>query len=222
MPIAPVIIALLVADVAVLIWAELRDDRKRIYLFKPIATLLVITLAAFAFKQEGVSELYANLILVGLYFSFGGDIALMWPKNPKAFRLGLASFLLAHIVYTIAFFKIGTATSSDIAPIILLLLVSFAFFWIIRAGLEKMRGPVIAYILIITTMVAGAIIVQGSQGVPTLPGTLVLIGALLFYVSDLILAANRFWRPWQYNRISLGFYYSGQLLIALSAHHMIV
>jgi hypothetical protein len=32
-----------------------------------------------------------------------------------------------------------------------------------------------------------------------------------------MLAANRFWRPWRYNRISLAFYYGGQLLIALAA-----
>ena len=46
---------------------------------------------------------------------------------------------------------------------------------------------------------------------------MVLFGALLFYFSDVILAANKFWKPWRYNRISLVFYYSGQLLIALSA-----
>jgi hypothetical protein len=42
---------------------------------------------------------------------------------------------------------------------------------------------------------------------------MVLVGAALFYISDVILAANRFWKPWEYNRISLGFYYGGQLLI---------
>ena len=70
--------------------------------------------------------------------------------------------------------------------------------------------PVIFYLIWILTIIAAS----GGIGV--------IIGALLFYASDLILAANRFWRPWQYNRISLGFYYSGQLLIALSAHHLIV
>ena len=48
---------------------------------------------------------------------------------------------------------------------------------------------------------------------------LVLIGAVLFYVSDVILAAARFWKPWRYHRISLAFYYSGQLLIALAASY---
>jgi hypothetical protein len=46
---------------------------------------------------------------------------------------------------------------------------------------------------------------------------MILTGALLFYISDIMLAANRFWKPWRYNRISLAFYYGGQLLIALAA-----
>jgi multisubunit Na+/H+ antiporter MnhB subunit len=46
---------------------------------------------------------------------------------------------------------------------------------------------------------------------------MVAVGAVLFYVSDVILAASRFWKPWEYRRISLAFYYGGQLLIALAA-----
>ena len=44
-------------------------------------------------------------------------------------------------------------------------------------------------------------------------------GAVLFYISDVILAANRFWRSLRYDRISLAFYYGGQLLLALSASY---
>jgi hypothetical protein len=57
---------------------------------------------------------------------------------------------------------------------------------------------------------------------PLFSGTqaaLIILGAVLFYVSDLILAAARFWRPWKYNRISLVFYYGGQTLIALAASY---
>jgi hypothetical protein len=48
---------------------------------------------------------------------------------------------------------------------------------------------------------------------------MIATGAVLFYISDIILAASRFWRPWRYHRLSLAFYYSGQLLIALAASY---
>lgn len=38
----------------------------------------------------------------------------------------------------------------------------------------------------------------------------------MFSISDLMLAVNRFRRPFKYHRFSLAFYYGGQFLIALS------
>lgn len=213
----PYLLAVLIIDVIILIRSELKDDRKQIYIFKPIATLLVIAIGALSFSKPVEITIYPLLILIGLGFSFGGDIALMFPKNPKAFRLGLTSFLIAHLIYSGAFFKIGTITAEDMLPILLLLIISASFFIVIRPGLESMKYPVIAYIAIISMMVAGAWVVQGTSGLDMKFGLMVLLGANLFYISDLILAANRFWKPWQYNRISLAFYYSGQVLIATSA-----
>jgi hypothetical protein len=45
------------------------------------------------------------------------------------------------------------------------------------------------------------------------------VGALAFWISDLMLGVNRFGRPFSWHRLSLAFYYGGQLLIALSASY---
>ena len=50
---------------------------------------------------------------------------------------------------------------------------------------------------------------------------MILAGALLFYLSDALLAANRFWKPWRYRRIGLAPYYAGQFLIALAASYFV-
>ncbi len=50
---------------------------------------------------------------------------------------------------------------------------------------------------------------------------MICTGAVLFYISDLILAANRFWRPLQYHRVSLAVYYADQCLIALAASYFL-
>jgi len=50
-------------------------------------------------------------------------------------------------------------------------------------------------------------------------GLMISIGAVLFYLSDVVVAANRFWKPMRYHRLSLALYYGGQFLIALAASY---
>jgi uncharacterized membrane protein YhhN len=88
---------------------------------------------------------------------------------------------------------------------------------LIQDDLGQLRWPVIAYMLVISVMVNRAISTLASPAFRPGQAAMIAVGAILFYISDVILAANRFWRPWKYDRISLAFYYSGQLLIALAA-----
>jgi uncharacterized membrane protein YhhN len=82
-----------------------------------------------------------------------------------------------------------------------------------------MKGPVILYILVICFMVNRAISTFfGSAFSPT-QAWLLTLGASLFWFSDLMLAVNRFRRPFKAESTSLFFYYAGQTLIALSASY---
>jgi uncharacterized membrane protein YhhN len=49
----------------------------------------------------------------------------------------------------------------------------------------------------------------------------VTAGSLLFYISDVILALNRFRFPMKYNRLSLIPYYAGQFMIAVSTYYFV-
>ena len=82
-----------------------------------------------------------------------------------------------------------------------------------------MKFPVILYIVIISVMVNRACSTLASPEFSGLQVWMITLGAILFYISDVILALNRFWKTWQYNRISLVFYYGGQGLIALAASY---
>lgn len=213
------LIPVLFVLVIMLIKVELANKRRQIYLLKPISTLLVINIGLFAFLQPIYNTGFLQLVLLGLLFSLGGDLALMFPQNRKAFTIGLGLFLMAHIIYTFAFTLLGSLSIWVLLPLFLLLILGGGFYMLIHAKLGSMKGPVIAYILIISVMVGSATTVIGSPDSNPVQWIMILIGAVLFYISDLILAANRFWKPWKYNRISLAFYYSGQLLIALSASY---
>lgn len=203
--------------VALLIRAEILGKRRQVYVIKPTATLLVIAAAALSLGTPSRNATYTVGVLVGLVLSLGGDVALMLKERSRAFTVGLALFLLAHVAYTVVFTILGRFSTWDLLSIPLLAAAGAAFYTLIRPNLGRLRGPVIAYIVVISVMVSRAISTLASPIFWTGQALMVAVGAFLFYVSDVILAANRFWRPWTYDRISLAFYYAGQLLLALAA-----
>jgi len=212
-------IPILIITAFFLIRAEMLKKRQQIYILKPISTLLVIAVASLSFLEPAQNRTYATIILMGLLLCFGGDMALMFQENRKAFIVGLVLFLLGHIAYTVAFALLGRSSAWDILSALVLLAMGIGFYNLLKPNLGTMRIPVIAYLIVISVMVNRAVSTLASPLFGGGQAIMVVTGAVLFYISDVILAAARFWKPWKYHRISLAFYYSGQLLIALAASY---
>lgn len=213
------LVPLLAIAVILLIHAEFRKDQRRIYVIKPLCTLLVIAMAVLSLRLPAHNSTYSLGVLLGLLFSFGGDLALMFQENRRAFMLGLVLFLLAHVVYALVFARLGGPSPRDVLSAAILLLAGVGFYLLLRPNLGRMRLPVIAYIVVISIMVSRAVSTLAGPVLSSRQAWMVTGGAILFYISDVILAAARFWRPWCYHRISLAFYYAGQMLIALAASY---
>jgi uncharacterized membrane protein YhhN len=143
----------------------------------------------------------------------------MFHESRRAFVVGLGLFLLAHVAYTAVFASLGRSSGWDVLSAAVLLAAGLGFYALIRPNLGTMRVPVIAYMVVISVMVNRAVSTLASPLFGAGQAAMVAAGAVLFYVSDVILAAARFWRPWRYHRISLAFYYAGQFLIALAASY---
>jgi uncharacterized membrane protein YhhN len=74
-----------------------------------------------------------------------------------------------------------------------------------------------AYIIVITAMVAGAFTVLGDARLHSTGRFLVIFGAVSFYISDLFVARDRFFKTEFSNRLlGLPLYYAGQFLLAFS------
>jgi len=219
---ALLLIPLLIGTVLFLIRAGFLKNQRQIYIFKPVSTLLVIAVALLPLLEPEQNLTYTLGVMIGLFLSFGGDLALMFQENRKAFMLGLIFFLLANLVYCGIFALLGRFTTWDFLPMALLTAAGIGFYVLIRPKLGKMRVPVIAYIVLISAMVSRAASTLNSPVFKKSQALMIVAGAVLFYISDVILAANRFWKPWKYNRISLAFYYSGQLLIALAGSYFVL
>ena len=215
----PSILLLLPTPILVflLIRAELRGKRRQVYILKPLATLIVIAVSAASFWAPSRNLIYSVGVLIGLLFSLGGDVALMFQEHRRWFMTGLVSFLIGHIAYTAAFGLLGKSSNLDYVVAAALLLAAIGIYALLRPGLGKMKAPVIAYMLVISIMVSRAATAAASPVFRPRQALMIIAGALLFYFSDVILAANRFWKPFKYHRLSLALYYAGQFLIAAAA-----
>jgi uncharacterized membrane protein YhhN len=152
----------------------------------------------------GVEGPFGAGILAGLVLSVAGD-ALLLSGRRAAFLAGLAAFLLAHVAYAAAFAGASAPAAWTLLPLGAALALALRWLW---PHLGTMKGPVVAYCLVISAMVFLALGVARPE---------VRAGAVLFYLSDLLVARDRFVQPGLANRLAgLPLYYAAQVLLALS------
>lgn len=208
-------IPLIAITVTLLVRAEFRSQQRRVYLWKPLSTLLVILVALLSLLAPSANPGYTLGITLGLLLSLGGDVAFMF-KSARAFLIGLVLFLLAHIAYGVVLTALSGFQRADLISGGLLLLLGVGVYTYLWPGLKTMKAPVALYVLIICFMVNRAVSTFFGETFTLAQAWLLTVGATLFWLSDLVLAVNRFRHPFELNRLSLYLYYAGQVLIALS------
>lgn len=183
------------------------------YILKPGTMALIILLAALGLDSSGD---YGKWIIVGLVFSVFGDIFLMLQKD--YFKQGLASFFIAHLLYIAAFMLALPSTGSGQIMYGTILVVIGAGYLAFLFGPVKKEGgmglfaAVTFYVAVISFMVYEAIVT--GEGI-------LIVAALLFYVSDAVLAYDKFARSFRAAEyIVMITYFGAQLLFALSLHQV--
>ncbi|MDB5972284.1 MAG: hypothetical protein JWQ90_4734 [Hydrocarboniphaga sp.] len=168
--------------------AERGGQRPRaFYLLKPLTSALIAA-SLFAAPQRPDA-----LLVAAFAFAIVGDIALMFDGD-KAFLAGLGSFFIAHVAF-VAEFMAGV--SGWHVPLWTLAFVIYAlafFIWLLpKTGALKI--PTLAYGLVLTVMVLAAAAAHAAM--PGAASRLALIGALLFGLSDSVLAVRQFVGPYR-------------------------
>lgn len=205
--------------VAAVDWlAAWRRWKKVRYVAKPGALLLLLAW----FTQVGGWRgplLWFGLALV---FSLAGDVLLLFDG---LFLAGLAAFFTAHVFYLVGLntFPLPIRWSS-LAVLAAVGGVGLGVFRQIRRGLARrengnaMVAPVFFYSLVISLMLASALFSFWRPGWPAPAAALAATGAALFYVSDSLLAANRFVAPVPCADLwVMSTYHLGQFGLALGA-----
>jgi uncharacterized membrane protein YhhN len=193
------------------------DIFEAILLAKP---LICLVLSGYLVSKTRLAGNFSKLIFAGLIFSLFGDIALLFAgKGGTFFLLGLGAFLLAHICYSIAFFrdyKYNPEASKKPGHVMLFVMALFTmgFYLWLRPYLNDMKIPVMAYMVIISFMVILAAYRYGR--VNTISFQLIFAGAIFFIVSDSLLAINKFAQPFLYSGIFImATYMIAQYLITM-------
>ena len=179
---------------ALLDWVAVQNGWKAAeYVAKP-ATLAFLVL--YAALQPAMSW----PLLAALVFSLLGDVYLMLPTD--MFIAGLSAFLIGHIAYV---FAIDAELGSRAVWLIVIVLASspLAYKILGSAKPSSMRLPVAIYMLAISSMVASAFAAGSGAAI---------VGSLLFFGSDAIIAWNRFVAPFAMARLAIIVtYHLGQL-----------
>jgi len=161
---------------------------------------------------------FHSMIIIALIFSWIGDITLQLTQFKESFFLiGVGCFLIAQLIYMVTFFTTPGENSVFFRKIYLVVpvvLYGMGILWLLYDGLGDMKLPVTIYTMVIMTMLLAAI--NREKKVNKQSFLLVLAGAIIFVVSDSILAINKFAQPFELGRIaSMTSYITAQYLIAL-------
>lgn len=167
---------------------------------------------ALALRAGALQSLFGRLVLVGLLCSWCGDLFLT-QSDQTAFLAGLSAFLLAHVAYVAAFAARGVSPRwLGAATVPIAALACAVSIWLTPYIAPALVVPVRVYTAVISLMVIFAIGTRGRGATLLVP-----IGALLFFVSDLSVAALRLVQTdFPTYVLGLPFYYAGQVCLAIS------
>ena len=197
--------------VLALLIAELREDRRAQYFFKPLAALGFVILAL----QFGALEsTYGNIVLAGLVVCAFGDLCLLSCQSEKFFKAGMVAFALGHIFYVIAFgLQFDELETHGYIIVGLTVLFAIIFFRWLKPNLDtKMVGFTFVYTVIITLMVTASVARFNYYLKYVVP-----LGAIMFAISDMFVARDRFVKPNPKNALAITpLYFGAQALFAFS------
>ncbi|MBX3608331.1 MAG: lysoplasmalogenase [Hydrogenophaga sp.] len=212
-PFAPLALTLICLACVV---AQIAFDRST-WAFAPAARGVAKLGASSAFVAVAVvlgaaHSPYGRLVLAALALGWVGDALLLSRRKP-VFLAGLVAFLIAHGLYAAAFAS-GPLDETALAVASLLSVAAGAGFlrWVRPHLPRALTWPVRAYVAVILLMCVAA----AGHTVATGRGV-VLLGALLFAVSDVAVARDRFVERTHANHLwGWPTYFAAQLLLAWS------
>ncbi len=181
------------------------------YFTKPsiLGALLIFSLV---YKTVLPKSTYYILFLA-LVFSLSGDVLLLFSGDSKeVFIAGLASFLIAHMMYIFIFVKKKNEKLKKRYTFIVSIVLGGLLFSLLYSRLAEMLIPVGVYMVVILIMFNAAYLRKDIVSRDSF--NLVFVGAMFFMLSDSLLAINMFYKQFFLGNVFIMFTYAiAQFLI---------
>jgi len=193
------------------------DNEMLRLIFKP---LLMPVMAIYFFTQTRFLNSSLKVwIILALFFSWAGDILLMFEEKTSVFfLLGLSAFLIAQVFYIVFFHNIRMKEYIRGNALFLLLVVVYyaILVSVLSPVLGNMKLPVRIYGVVLSFMLMLAMHTLFSKNKKA--GLWMMLGAILFVASDSLLAFNKFYAAFNYSGIIIMLTYGlAQLFITYGA-----
>lgn len=145
-------------------------------------------------------------VALGLMAAWLGDVFLLFESySPLFFIMGLSAFLITHVFYIIFFRKLIQPYPNWWNRNFYKWITVLTFAILLAIGLWPYLGalkiPVVLYAIVISTMVIFSLRIQ--HGLPRNIWVWMALGAFLFFISDSILAINKFMSPAKFSGASV-------------------
>lgn len=195
---------------AVAVWGRHPGRMAFHWLFKPLTTVLLTTVA-FLMLPHGPAR---EWVLLALLFSLAGDVVLMGPD--RWFAAGLGSFLVALICYTVAFTHQIPFAPRQLVYLILPAAVGALILRGLWPSLGKLRWAVAVYAAALAVMAWRALSRFDALDLSLRAWAYGCLGAALFMTGDTLLARNRFLGKRAPYGVELGAYFAAQWCLIAS------
>ena len=158
--------------------------------------LLMPVLAAMLYNTGFIGT--KKIVFIGLFFSWWGDIFLLLDGRGSLFFIaGLACFLTTHILYIFYFLSIKNQAPSLLKkqPVWFAVILSYGVGLVILLlpHLGELKIPVTLYATVISGMLLCSLHIYYKTLAPA--NIYFILGAILFVLSDSLLAINKFYQP---------------------------
>lgn len=196
----------------VMISLNLGKSRSKMYRFAKVATTSITLLMALYILSISTKELTTTsfCIAIGIGFSILGDWFLKNRPSNIDFGMAASMFMMTHIFYIHAFVFAPEFYMSMSGKIVSVIACCIIMLFVIITAKKKVKGIFGILLSIYSFFLTIMVVLSFSTGLPHF-----IAAGILFFISDSLLACNKFIKPVKKRWESvLGTYYLSQFIFA--------
>ena len=198
---------------------SIKRKNSRLYALTKPFLMPLLCAVYFLFLPPGVRDRwYQTFVLFALSFHCLGDVFLLFPRNKSRhmFYLGMLSFFIGHIFYTLWFTNadVGHSKKGVVLTVILCLILEYWLFRQLVLGPRKYAPILVPYSFGLCAM-AAAIASTAGNGSPVYATLISFLGVALFYFSDFCIMRRMVRLPLFGQMTVMTTYIAGQSMIIL-------